>query len=145
MAEARPTTTYEALDEDRRIPFSAADERAITGLTVWCRIVGVINIIIALGTATLTLLPMIRAGIFSLLVVLIVVLRDGALLLLGLFLLQAAKPLRKMATTDVADKQYLVAGTMALTKYFNLTGVLMVLTVALLALTLFGMLLPKFM
>jgi hypothetical protein len=143
MAEVRPTTTYEALDEDRRIPFSAADEQAITGLTVWCKIVGIINIVIAAASATVSLLPMIKLGVFSLLVVLTVVIRDGAMLLLGLFLLQAAKPLRKMATTDVADKQYLVAGTMALTKYFNLTGVLMVLTVALLTVTIAGMLLSQ--
>lgn len=145
--QVRPTMTYEALEEDRRIPFSAADERAIVGLTVWCKIIGVIVLVIAIANATLTSLPMVLSGVFvipdSLFVVGVVVLRDGFTMLLGLFLLQAAKPLKKMATTDVADKQYLVTGVVALSKYFNLTGVLMVIVVALLALTIVGLVLPR--
>jgi len=119
---------------ERRIPFTPDDERRIKGVALWTKIVGIVTICSAslsglVNLASIILLP------FDLLGTIRSVVSFLFTFLLGLFLLQASTPLHKLAVTDEADKQYLLEGCQGLTKYFNLLGVFMVFTVALLAVT----------
>ncbi len=106
-----------------RIPFTVAAEGQIKSLSFWLTIGGWVSAIAAVGDLVdLALTPHVGQIITLILHVAIAV-----------WLLQAARAFKNVATTDVADQAYLVQGFAKLRSIFLLQGVLVLVELAFIA------------
>jgi hypothetical protein len=117
-------STGEALQDKRglsRIPFTAATEARIKSLSFWLTFLGWFGM--AAGVVNLIDLftPARNFGQIGNAVVHILV---------ATWCLQAASAFKKVATTDVADQEYLVAGFRQLRKIFLFQGILILIGLA---------------
>ena len=109
----------------QRIPFTKEDEERIASAAFWGTIAAVTSIGSALLGAALTVASTTAGSAMGQIISLTIS------VILGVWLYQASKAFRRVATTDVADEHYLLEGFSKLRNYFMLTGVLIIIGICL--------------
>jgi hypothetical protein len=106
-----------------RVPFTVDAEKEISSFSFWLAILGWIVVL----AAVIDVISIVFTRNFSYLF--------NALLhgFLGAWCLQGAQAFKKVATTDVADQEYLVQGFSKLRNIFLLQGILIVVALAFIA------------
>ncbi|MCH9682999.1 MAG: hypothetical protein K0V04_16305 [Deltaproteobacteria bacterium] len=113
------------------IPFTDEDERKIASAATW----GMIVAITSISTGAISLLMQLSvmsslpSGMKAL--VLVPVVQAAVTILLNLWLLQASLAFRKVALTDEADQEYLLAGFRKLRAYFMVQVILILVAIGL--------------
>jgi hypothetical protein len=107
-----------------RIPFTAAAEGQIKSLSFWLSVIGWLNVIAAVADFIDLVLPQRNLGQIFVLILHLV---------LATWSLQAARAFRSVATTDVADQAFLVEGFTKLRSIFLLQGILIIVSLAIVA------------
>jgi hypothetical protein len=117
--------------QDRRIPFTKADENRIASASTWASLAAIILLlasVVELGVAGYNFVRM-GIGPHGLANI------PGKLLalvfsvLLAIFLMGSSSAFRKVARTDVADKAYLLQGFSKLHKFFIFTGISLIIMI----------------
>jgi Family of unknown function (DUF5362) len=104
-----------------RIPFSPRAEANIRALAGWMQVAAVVSIVAGIVKAVSAFVPRYQPGHIV----------DAIVsLLIGVWIYQAGTAFRRVATTDVADQQFLMDGFTQLRKVFLLQSVLIIITLA---------------
>lgn len=106
----------------KRIPFDPSDERAIASGATWA----IVSAVVSTVSSLLSVLVAGSAGgdqedLLGEIIGLVITIISSA------WLFQAGMLFRKVATTDVADQKYLIAGFAKLRSYFRLVVILVII------------------
>ncbi len=131
----------------RRIPFSPEDERVIGSTGILMMVAGVANLISGAAVVVARLMAIMSVPESTLDTT---VYAGGAILaigtnglvsvLLGIFLLIGGLAFRKVVTSDEADQEYLAKGFLQLRWVFLIKSIVIIVTIAVVALAFFGFL-----
>ena len=102
---------------EKRIPFTAEDERSINSAATWGMIVSLTSLATGL-ISLLVQLPTISANPHIAKFIALPFIQAAFTVLINVWLLQASLAFRKVALTDEADQAYLLAGFAKLRAYF---------------------------
>lgn len=108
---------------EKRIPFTAEDERSINSAATWGMIVSLTSLATGL-ISLLVQLPTISANPHIAKFIALPFIQAAFTVLINVWLLQASLAFRKVALTDEADQVYLLAGFAKLRAYFLIQLVL---------------------
>lgn len=108
---------------EKRIPFTAEDERSINSAATWGMIVSLTSLATGL-ISLLVQLPTISANPHIAKFIALPFIQAAFTVLINVWLLQASLAFRKVALTDEADQAYLLAGFAKLRAYFLIQLVL---------------------
>ena len=119
--------------DERRIPFSKADEERIASAALWGAIVAVGSIASSVFSMVLAIIRTPQAVQIATQLVSLTITS-----LLGIWLYQASAAFRQVARSDIADQQFLLEGFRKLRAYFMATGILIIVAISLAAVVFLG-------